>query len=126
MPFNQDINPILAQATEPTKGYVLLEQSVTVPAGINKASGTPTTLTEYIQSAYVILFIAVMLAAVIALIVYGAQYMFSNVYSLKINAKERIMKVAWGVGIALVSWLMLDQINPDLASKLLVNIPFLN
>ncbi|MFA6476341.1 MAG: hypothetical protein WCV68_02885 [Candidatus Paceibacterota bacterium] len=124
MPSNQ--NPILAQAADPAKGYVLLEQSVTVPAGINKASGTPTTLTEYIQSVYVILFIAVMLAAVIALVIYGAQYMFSNVYSLKINAKERIIKVAWGVGIALVSWLILDQINPDLATKLLVNIPFLN
>ena len=120
MAFNL-INQAWAQ-----EGYVLLEQSVTVPAGINKASGTPTTLTEYIQSAYVILFIAVMLAAVIALVIYGAQYMFSNVYALKINAKERIMKVAWGVGIALVSWLILDQINPDLASKLLVNIPFLN
>lgn len=44
--------------------------------------------------------------------------MMSDVLSLKANAKKRIGGVFIGIGILLFSWLLLNQINPDLASNI--------
>lgn len=114
MPFKLNNKAFAAEDS----GYILLEPSIKAPAGFDTASETPTTLSDYISSVYVILFVAVMLLAVIAAIVYGTEYMFTNVYALKINAREKIMKVVWGIGIALISWLIINQINPDLAGNI--------
>ena len=109
-------NPILAAATTPTNGYVLLEPSVLDPGNLTPTGGTPVTLSDYAQGAYVILFIAVIISAIVMLMYYGIAYMLSDVASFKATAQKRLLNILWGLGIALLSWLILKQINPDLLS----------
>ena len=110
-------NTHLAVEGEADSGYVLLEPSITEPSGI-EASGTPISLSDYISSVYVVFFVIVIISAIITLVYFGFAYMTSDIISLKSNAKKRITSVLIGLGILLFSWILLNQINPDLASNL--------
>jgi len=115
-------NPILAQGGN-TANYVLLEPSILEPGELNpRNADKPVTFTDYVQGLYVIFFIAVMVSAVIMLVYYGTTYMFSVKTDYKTAAKKRLMNILWGIFIAFLSWLILNQINPDLASGLKLNI----
>lgn len=98
---------LLAQA-----GYTLLEPSVVQPGPT--ATDQPTTFQAYLQGAYVTMFIVVITTAIVTLVYYGLGYMMSDVSSFKGNAKNRITKVFIGLAIALGSFVLLNEINPDL------------
>ncbi len=117
-------NPILAQTTGGSAGsYVLLEPSILAPSELNpQNTNQVVTFTDYIQGLYVIFFIAVMVSAIIMLVYYGTTYMFSVKTDYKAAAKKRLTNILWGVFIAFISWLVLNQINPDLANNLKLNI----
>lgn len=102
---------LLAQAT----GYTLLEPSVIQPNPAS-ASGTPTNLTQYLKGAYVTLFIVIIIGAVLVLVYFGIAYMFSDVSNFKADAKRRLTNVFIGLAIALLSVVLLNEINPDLLS----------
>jgi hypothetical protein len=96
-----------------TAGYTLLEPSVIQP-NPNSASGTPIGLTAYLNGIYVTFFILTIIGAIVILVWYGIEYMTSDIPGFKGNAKGRITKVFIGIGIALLSYIILQLINPDL------------
>ncbi len=100
-----------------TAGYTLLEPSVVQPDP-SKASGTPISLSLYLKGAYVTMFIVVIIGAILVMVYYGIGYMMSDVASFKGTAKSRLTKVFIGIGIAILSFILLNQINPDLAGNL--------
>ena len=102
---------LLAEAT----GYTLLEPSVVQP-NPTVASGAPTNLTQYLGGAYVTLFIVIIVGAVLVLVYFGIAYMFSDVSNFKADAKRRLTNVFIGLAIALLSVVLLNEINPDLLS----------
>lgn len=115
-------NPILAASGDSAGSYVLLEPSILAPSELNPQSAGPTTFTDYIQGVYVVFFIVVMVSAIIMLVYYGTTYMFSVKTDYKAAAKKRLMNIFWGLLIAFLSWLVLNQINPSLAKNLNLNI----
>lgn len=102
-------------------GYTLLEPSILEPGNITPNINKKVTLTEYANGVYIVLFIAIIVSAIIMLIYYGAAYMTSDIAKFKNDAQKRITNIFWGLAIALLSWLILNQINPDLASNLSFN-----
>jgi|GEM_PF-1781779 len=106
---------ILAEAS----GYTLLEPSIVQPD--SPASG-PTDLQTYLQGAYVTMFIVVIASAIVVLVWFGITYMLTDIASAKGEAKARLKKVGWGLAIALLASLVLNLINPDLATCLKINI----
>lgn len=100
---------LLAEAT----GYTLLEPSIVQPNPAS-ASGTPTNISQYLNGAYITMFIIVIVGAVITLVYYGIGYMMSDVTSFKTDAKRRLWNVFIGIAIALLSFILLNEINPDL------------
>ena len=117
-------NPILAKAAGDSAGsYVLLEPSILEPSELSpQNTDQVVTFTDYIQGLYVIFFIVVMVSAIIMLVYYGTAYMFSVKTDYKTAAKKRLTNILWGVFIAFISWLILNQINPCLAGNLRLNI----
>lgn len=113
-------NNLLAQA-----GYTLLEPSVIQPDP-STASNQPIGLGDYLKGAYVTLFVVVITVAIVSLVYYGLTYMLSDVSNLKGEAKNRINKVFIGLGIALISFILLNEINPDLLNIDLGRISKLN
>lgn len=94
-------------------GYTLLEPSVIQP-NPSTAKDTPINLSDYLKGAYVTLFAVVITAAIVSLVYYGLTYMLSDVSNLKGEAKSRMTKVFIGIGIALISFILLNEVNPDL------------
>lgn len=115
-------NNLIAQA-----GYTLLEPSVIRPnPNPEEAKDTPISLADYLQGAYVALFVVVIVAAIVSLVYYGFTYMLSDVSNLKGEAKSRMTKVFIGLGIALISFVLLNEVNPDLLQISLERIGKLN
>lgn len=94
-------------------GYTLLEPSVIQP-NPTEASGKPIRLVEYLNGVYVTMFIVTIIGAILVLVWYGIGYMTSDIPNIKFNAKARLFKVFIGIGIALLSFIVLQLINPDL------------
>jgi hypothetical protein len=44
----------------------------------------------------------------------GVQYMTSEAMGSKEAGKEKIKNALWGLRLAIISWLILSTINPDL------------
>lgn len=59
--------------------------------------------------------IAVVLA-LIMIIIGGIQYMTTDAWTKKEEGRQRITDALLGLGLALVSWLLLDIINPTLVT----------
>lgn len=114
-------NKLLAAAD----GYTLLEPSVAYPTTNTYPEGT-TNLTTYLQGAYITMFVVVIIAAIVTLVYFGLGYMLSDTYNFKSDAKQRMTKVFIGIGIALLSYILLKEINPDLLNIDLTRIGQLN
>lgn len=93
-------------------GYQLLEPSVI----INDEGSQPTTygLREYLETAYLILFVVIICAAVFYLVLGGLEYVLSDIPNIKLDGMSKFKKALLGLAIALLSYLILNIINPDL------------
>ncbi len=60
--------------------------------------------------------------AVLRLIISGIQYMSSDAWSQKSDAKSGINEAFWGLGLAVSAWLILATVNPELV-KFNLSIP---
>lgn len=98
-------------------GYNLLEPSVVQRDYVGTGENN-VTLSEYITGIYTTFFAITIAAAVVTLVYYGLTYMISDISKTKANASARLKGVIIGIVIAMLSYLILDVINPDLASLL--------
>lgn len=96
--------------------YQLLEPSVIIdaPAGTGETQPANYGLTEYLQTAYIMLFVLIVSAAIFFLILGGLEYILSDLPAVKIEGKSKLIKALTGLAIALSSYLLLQLINPDL------------
>lgn len=61
--------------------------------------------------------IAIAVALTLIMIIWGGiMYMTTDAWSQKEAGKEKIINALWGLGMALISWLLLYTINPDLVN----------
>ena len=59
--------------------------------------------------------LAIAAALAVVMIVWGGvEYMLSESFTKKDDGKKKIWDAIWGLGLALVSWLILYIINPDI------------
>lgn len=83
---------------------------------IPTASGTqsPTTFGGYVVAIYEFLLSLVGIVAMVMIIIGGFRYMTSTGNaSAMADAKDMIFSALLGLGLALLSWLILYTINPD-------------
>ncbi len=74
----------------------------------------PTDFAGYLSGLFQLgIGIAVTLA-VVMLVVNGIQYMFSDIPGIKVDAKNKLGTIVWGLILAFSSWLILYTINPHL------------
>jgi len=71
-------------------------------------------LSSYLQGMFRLLIALATVFAMIMIIWGGIEYMSTDAISGKEEGKERIQNAVWGLILALVSWLILYTINPDL------------
>lgn len=93
-------------------GYTLLEPGVTGSAG----GQAPTNFLTYINIFYKVLLWLTIALAIIYIVVGGIQYMTSAAASGKGDGKDKIFGALKGLAIALLSYLILYSINPDLVN----------
>ena len=80
--------------------------------GIKTVSSFP----DYIQKLIPFVLSLAAVLAVVMIVVGGIEYAVSEAVSSKAEAKDRIMQAIWGLLLALISYLILYTINPDLTS----------
>jgi hypothetical protein len=90
-----------------TSEYTLLEPSI-----VGKDPGTQSPgLMTYLSWLYNTFFVFIAIAA-FALIVWGGfEYIASSIPSIKSSGKTKIIRALQGLGLALVSWLILETIS---------------
>jgi len=91
--------------------YVPLATGVILPT-----TSTGQSLGPYLERMFEIGISVAAALAVIMIIVGGIQYMSSDAIGGKEEGKERITSAIWGLLLALVSFLILNTINPNLVS----------
>ena len=73
-----------------------------------------STFGQYVSGIIPFILVLAAVLAVVELVVGGMQYALSESLFTKEDAKDRITKALLGLMIALVSWILLNTINPDL------------
>lgn len=110
------VNPSSTATTTP--GY----DSYLAPLpGINNSQ--VSTLGGFLQSLFSVLILIAGILAFIMIVIGGVTYATSDAFSGKESGKEMIMNAILGLIIALGSWVILNTINPNLASNLSITIP---
>ncbi|MFA5001119.1 MAG: hypothetical protein WC531_02730 [Candidatus Paceibacterota bacterium] len=93
-------------------GYTLLEPSVIIDRNNTQPEGYG--LQEYLTTAYLMLFVLVVAASIFYLILGGLEYILSDIPNMKLDGMRKLKNALLGLGIALVSVLLLKLINPKL------------
>lgn len=101
------IIPIFALAQG--SGYVLLE-----PSAVGQSEGTAVNFVNYAKGAFNTFLILVIVLAIVYLVWGGLSYMLSGIPMIKVGGKERMGVAIQGLVLALVAWLILNTINPNL------------
>src|SRR3989344_5683167 len=95
-----------------TSNYTLLEP---IPDTQNQGGGKAPTAVQYLQRIYYFALMSAVILAILMLVIAGAEYTAAGVSpSAKEDAKKRIMYALGGLLLALLSWLILNTINPDI------------
>jgi uncharacterized membrane protein len=99
--------------------YVTLEPELWKTAGVGSGDGTKistTSLGDFLSKIFN-LGIAIAVALSVVMITFGGvQYMTTDSWNKKEEGKERIRNALYGLGLALISWLILYTINPCLVT----------
>lgn len=91
--------------------YKLLQK---LPLSGGSTDVESTTATQYISGIFNLTIAIAGVLAVIKIIVGGIQYMSTDAFGGKNEAKNTIQNAVWGLALALSAWLILHTINPDL------------
>src|SRR3989344_1781990 len=95
-----------------TSNYTLLEP---IPDTQNRGGETAPTAVQYLERVYYFALMSAVILAILMLVIAGAEYTAAGVSpSAKEDAKKRIMYALGGLLLALLSWLILNPINPDI------------
>ena len=89
--------------------------------GLN--GGVTPTLGDYLAGLFKALIIVTVILSVVMIVIGGIAYMTVDAARNKSEHKEKIWNAIIGLLIALGSWLLLNTINPELASNLSIQIP---
>lgn len=86
--------------------------------GVSNSGGVTegTTFAEYVVGIMPFIFGLAAVIAVTQLVIGGMQYALSEGLTSKEDAKDRIWAAIWGLLLALLSWLILNTINPNLVN----------
>jgi len=98
--------------------------SASVFAAGNRAEVADIKLGDYIEKIYIYLLGLVGISALLMFIVGGIMYMTARDNAAQVGtAKNYLWNAILGLVLALVSWLLLNTINPDLVKKLAIDLP---
>ncbi len=99
--------------------YTVSDYQLLVPlpdGGVTQTSVSPTNLVGYVNSMFR-LFISLAVVLAVLMIVYGGfLYMSTDAITGKKEGKEIIKRTLWGLLLLLVSFLILNTLNPDILS----------
>ena len=99
----------------PLKSFALNYQPLEGQAFAQFNNGQPTTdLTSFLAAAFQFGLAIAAALAVIMIVWGGVEYMLSESFTKKDDGKKRIQDAIWGLLLALVSWLILYTINPEI------------
>ncbi len=94
--------------------YATLEPSFWKDAGIGGEKIQSDNLGNFLSKTFNFGIAIAVALSVIMIIIGGIQYMTTDSWNKKEEGKERIRNALYGLGLALVSWLILYTINPNL------------
>ena len=129
-------SPIPVKAQALPANYTLLEPLPCIAGtGNNCTGGTANcpsgsmcsiNIQTYIVYIFKLMIALAVFAAVVMCIIGGFQYMLTDSVTKKGDAKDTIKNAVLGLAGALLSWLILYTINPNLVNISLVTVPSLN
>lgn len=85
--------------------------------------GSVSRLGEFLRVFFTILILVAGVLAFIMIVIGAITYLSSDAFSGKAEGKEMMLNAVLGLILALGSWLILNTINPNLASSLEIHIP---
>src|SRR3989344_143074 len=99
-----------SEAIQDIPNYKMLQP---IPNTQNVSGGETPNAVEYLQRVYYFALTAAVILAILMLVIAGVEYTAAGVSpSAKEDAKKRIMYALGGLLLALLSWLILNTINP--------------
>lgn len=97
--------------------YITLEQGLWAELDMGNGSKISTTnLGDFLGKAFNFGIAIAVALSVIMITLGGIQYMTTDSWSKKEDGKQRIRQAFLGLGLALISWLILYTINPCLVN----------
>lgn len=99
--------------------YVTLEPGLWNSAGIGSNQGkmiSTTSLGDFLSKIFNLGIAIAVALSVVMITLGGIQYMTTDSWNKKEEGKERIKNALYGLGLALISWLILYTINPCLVT----------
>ena len=103
---------VFAQETPKPTEYELLAP---IPlSGIDQGETKKTEAGPYIEGIFTLLIAIAGGLAVLMIIFGGIEYMSTDAFSGKSEAKKRIENAIWGLMLAIGAWLILTTVNPNL------------
>ena len=112
------------------------DSSGTVPATATQTVGStdylaplpglenkPQTLPGFLEGLFQVLIVIAGLLAMIMLVIGGITYLSTDAFSGKTEGKEMMLNAVFGLVLALGGWVIMNTINPNLASNLAIRIP---
>ncbi len=85
--------------------------------------GQPGTLNGFLEGLFQVLIVVAGLLAMIMLVVGAITYLSSDAFSGKTEGKDMMLSAVFGLILALGAWVIINAINPNLASNLGITIP---
>ncbi len=85
--------------------------------------GSASTLGGYLRALFSVLILIAGILAFIMVVIGAVTYLSSDAFSGKSEGKEMILNAVFGLILALGAWIILNTINPNLASNLEITIP---
>lgn len=112
------VSCLLPVAVFAQESFAPTEYELLVPLpGIETTEGSgKTTAAAYIPGLFALIIGIAGVLAVIKIIFGGIQYMSTDAFTGKSEAKATIQNALWGLLLAVSAWLILNTINPDLVN----------
>jgi hypothetical protein len=86
-------------------------------------AGQPTDLGGFLKGLFQVLIIIAGLLAMIMIVLGAITYLSTDAFSGKTEGKDMMMSAIFGLILALGGWVIINTINPNLASSLSIKIP---
>ena len=86
-------------------------------------AGQPSSLKGFLQGLFQVLIVIAGLSAMIMLVIGAITYLSTDAFSGKSSGKEMMQSAVFGLILVLGAWVVINTINPDLASNLSITIP---